>query len=261
MSENILKIQNLGISVDNEGSEKAIVEHVNLEVPSLSIVALVGASGSGKSTTGLAVLRLLSPALRVKEGDIFFLEQNIYRMKTKELQQMRGGNIGMIFQEPLNAFNPVFSIGYQIEEVLTYHTKLDAKKRRDRAFELLDIVGMSDPKRAYDSYPHQLSGGMRQRAMIAQAISGNPKLLIADEPTSNLDVTLQAKIMDLFIELRDKLQLSILLITHDLGMVRHISDYIAVMTKGHIIEKGKTQEVLNNPHRDYTNSLLKALQF
>jgi len=166
----------------------------------------------------------------------------------------------MIFQEPLDAFNPVFSIGYQIDEVLRYHMSLKGSERKERVNELLKIVGLDDPKRVAQNYPHQLSGGMRQRAMIAQAIAADPKLIIADEPTSNLDVTLQAKIMDLFLELKEKLNLSILLITHDLGMARHLSNHIAVMRDGKIVESGKTAQLISEPKHEYTRQLMQAYE-
>ena len=165
----------------------------------------------------------------------------------------------MVFQEPLDAFNPVFSIGYQIEEVLQVHTSLNRAQRQTKILELLNLVGLPKPKQTAANYSHQLSGGMRQRAMIAQAIAANPKLIIADEPTSNLDVTLQAHIIELFKKLRDELKLSILLITHDLGMVEHMADNVAVMTDGKIVEHGVTREVLNNPTHQYTQELMEAL--
>ena len=176
------------------------------------------------------------------------------------MRDVRGKEISMVFQEPLNAFNPVFSIGYQVNEVLQFHTDLSSAQRLERIWDLLDTVGLEDPKRIANTFPHQLSGGMRQRAMIAQAIAADPKLIIADEPTSNLDVTLQAKIIDLFLELKEKLRLSILLITHDLGMVRHISDQVAVMTDGKIVESGDTQAVLDNPQHQYTRQLMHVLE-
>ena len=165
----------------------------------------------------------------------------------------------MVFQEPLHAFNPVFSIGYQIEEVLQVHTDLNRAKRQKQILELLNLVGLPNSKQTAANYAHQLSGGMCQRAMIAQAIAANPKLIIADEPTSNLDVTLQAHIIELFKKLRDELKLSILLITHDLGMVAHMADNVAVMTEGRIVERGVTREVLNNPAHKYTQDLMEAL--
>jgi ABC-type dipeptide/oligopeptide/nickel transport system ATPase component len=176
------------------------------------------------------------------------------------MREVRGKAIGMVFQEPLSAFNPVFSIGYQIEEVLKAHTGWDRSRRQKRVLELLDLVGLPEPARTAGDYPHQLSGGMRQRAMIAQAIAAGPKLIIADEPTSSLDVTLQANIMELFKKLQKELRLSVLLITHDLGMVEHMADRVTVMTEGRIVENGPTQDVLQDPKHPYTKDLMEALR-
>jgi len=255
----ILSIQDLSVSVQEGTQKKFLLDKINLEVPALSITALVGGSGSGKTTTGLAALRLLSPGLKIENGKIFFDQEDVLNVANSRMQEIRGGGISMIFQEPLNAFNPVFTIGYQIDEMLKVHTRLDRSKREKRIVELLDCVGLPDPGQSALSYPHQLSGGMRQRAMIAQAIAANPKLIIADEPTSNLDVTLQAHIIELFKKLNKELSLTILLITHDLGMVAHMADQVAVMHEGLIIEHGVTSQILQNPQHDYTKQLMEAL--
>ncbi len=254
-----VRLESLTVTVDEAVGEKILLDHINLEIPELSITALVGGSGSGKTTTGLALLRLLPLALSIKSGKIFFNDQDLLAASNDQMRAIRGGEISMIFQEPLYAFNPVFSIGYQIDEVLQFHTDLNRMQRQKRVLELLDLVGLPDPKRIAKDYPHQLSGGMRQRAMIAQSIAGDPKLIIADEPTSNLDVTLQARIIELLKKLKDELKLSILLITHDLGMVEHMADQIAVMTKGKIVENGTTHEVLSDPKHRYTQELMEAL--
>lgn len=259
MLDTILNIKNLTITVPEGGQTKVITDDVNLTIAKESIVALVGGSGSGKTTTGLAILKLLSAGLTVKTGEIIYKGTNLVRCSEEQIQRIRGGSISMVFQEPLTAFNPVFSLGYQVDEVMSIHTELSAKQRQDRMEELFDLVGLPDPKRIVKSYPHQLSGGMRQRAMIAQAIAANPQLIVADEPTSSLDVTLQAKIIDLFRKLRSELKLSILLITHDLGMVQHLADDVAVMHHGKVVESGKTEEVLQSPKDEYTHELMKAL--
>jgi len=259
MSESLLHIKNLSVTVGNASDAKFILRNVDLEIPQLSITALVGGSGSGKTTTGLAILKLLPHGLKMQSGEISFSGEDLLQLPHERLRQIRGGDISMVFQEPLYAFNPVFSIGYQIDEVLQVHTSLNRAQRQARILELLDLVGLPDPKQTVGNYSHQLSGGMRQRAMIAQAIAANPKLIIADEPTSNLDVTLQAHIIELFKKLRDELKLSILLITHDLGMVEHMADNVAVMTEGKIVESGVTREVLNNPSHKYTQELMEAL--
>lgn len=255
----LLTIKNLTITVTEDGREKRLVDSVGLEVPDKSIVAIVGGSGSGKTTTGLAVLRLLSPALDLKSGEILFDGKDLLRLSQDEMRRLRGGEIGMVFQEPLNAFNPVFTVGSQIEEVLLYHADLTAAKRRSRVLDLLQMVGIPEPPRVARAYPHQLSGGMRQRAMIAQAVAGDPKLVIADEPTSNLDVTLQARIMEVFRKLKSELGLSILLITHELGVVRHLADGVTVMTAGRVVEAGPVSTVLENPTQDYTRQLINAV--
>lgn len=256
MSE-LLNIKNLTVSVVSSGVK--LVNQINLQVANNSITALVGGSGSGKTTTGLSILRLLPEALSIDSGEVLFEGKNVFSLSEDQLLNLRGGRIGMVFQEPLNAFNPVFTIGEQVKEVLTFHTTLSGNKCQQRVFELLDLVGIKEPKRTANDYPHQLSGGMRQRAMIAQAIAADPKLIIADEPTSNLDVTLQAKIIELFNDLRKKLDLSILLISHDIEMVSHIADSVAVMTEGDLVEQGKTEDLLSHPKTDYTKKLLGAL--
>ena len=256
----LLSLRNLTITVaDFFSDEKILVDGLNLEIPSLKIVALVGGSGSGKTTTGLSILRLLPVALRVARGEIVFQSNNILEYPQEKMRGIRGKEIGMVFQEPLNAFNPVFTVGYQIAEVLKAHTPLTAQHIPERVQHLLTIVGIKDSPRISRSYPHQLSGGLRQRAMIAQAIAGGPKLLIADEPTSNLDVTSQAHIIELFRKLKEELRISILLITHDLGMVAHLADEVAVLSEGKVVERGETREVLENPQHPYTMELMKAM--
>jgi ABC-type dipeptide/oligopeptide/nickel transport system ATPase component len=252
----ILQIKDLTITVYEPDGERALIQGLSFDVPAQSIVSLVGGSGSGKTTTGLAILRLLPSAIRIKQGEIIFRDRDLLKVTEDEMRQVRGREIGMVFQEPLYAFNPVFSIGYQIDEVLKCHTRLSGKERRDRMIELLRTVGFKDPQRVVGNYPHQLSGGMRQRAMIAQAIAANPVLLLADEPTSNLDVTLQARIMELFRKLRDELKISILLITHDLGVVSHLADETVVLSEGRIVERGPTKDMLADPKHLFTNQLI-----
>lgn len=254
----LLQINNLTVEVAENNAKRCLLDRINFSMDALSIVSLVGESGSGKTTTGLAVLRLLSPGLAITNGNVIFNNQDLLALPEDKMRGIRGRHIGMVFQEPLNAFNPVFSIGYQISEVLEVHTEFSAKQRRQRVLDLLDMVELPNPRQIVESFPHQLSGGMRQRAMIAQAIAANPQLIIADEPTSNLDVTLQAKIMELFRKLRKELNLSILLITHDLGLVAHLADQVVVMHSGKIVETGKANEVLANPQQAYTQQLLEA---
>ena len=254
----LLKIEHLSVKVKGNEQAKPILRDVSLEIPAESIVALVGGSGSGKTTIALAITRLLSPALEISQGKIIFQQKDILAYPLARLQKLRGKDIGMVFQEPLYAFNPVYRIGFQVEEVLKYHTPLNQRERREKILELFNKTGLTDPLRITRSYSHQLSAGMRQRAMIAQAVALGPRLIIADEPTSNLDVTIQAKIMDLFRQLKEELKLSILLITHDLGMVSHLADQVAVMKEGSVVEKGITRDILQNPRHMYTRQLMEA---
>lgn len=253
-------IKNLTITVQEFDHKKVLVKDLSLDIPKETIVGLVGGSGSGKTTTGLSLLRLLPLALDIEHGSILLDDENLLEASEERMRQLRGKEISMVFQEPLNAFNPVFTIGSQIDEMLVVHTDLSQAQRQNKILDLLELVGIPDPIRIANNYPHQLSGGLRQRAMIAQAIAVDPKLIIADEPTSNLDVTLQARIMELFRKLKDELNLSVLLITHDLGMVKHLADRVAVMTKGEIVEEGEINSILESPSHMYTQKLMNALE-
>jgi ABC-type dipeptide/oligopeptide/nickel transport system ATPase component len=254
----LLDIQDLTIEAKQGQGRQAIVDRVSFAVPEQNIVALVGGSGSGKTTTGLAVMRLLSPGLNIVSGRIYFEGNDVVAMLEGELRRYRGKQMAMVFQEPLYAFNPVFRVGCQIEEVLQFHTDLTKGQRQQRVDALLRQVEIKDPGRVARSYPYQLSGGLRQRAMLAQAIAANPKLVIADEPTSNLDVTVQARILTLFKKLRDDLKLTVLIITHDLGLVRSLADQVVVLSSGRVVEEGPAGEVLQHPRHVYTQQLLEA---
>lgn len=258
MDKEILRISHLAIEAREDSKPKTIVADLDLVVHEQKIVALVGGSGSGKTTTGLSILRLLPPALAIVRGEIIFDQKNIFNLSREEMRSVRGKDVSMVFQEPLNAFNPVFRIGEQMEEVLVYHTDLNRASRRKKVFELLELAGIAEPARVAGSFPHQLSGGLRQRAMIAQAMAAGPKLIIADEPTSNLDVTLQARIMDVFRQLSREARVSILLITHDLGMVSHLADEIAILYEGRVVEFGPTPKVLESPQHFFTRQLMEV---
>jgi peptide/nickel transport system ATP-binding protein len=251
----IISINNLTVAV----GPKLLVNQVSFDVPQGKIVAIAGGSGSGKTTIGLSILRLLSPALQIREGSIIFEGKNLLGLSSEEMRQRRGGRIGMVFQEPLSAFDPLFTIGQQLDEVLIVHTKLSKQERYKKVLETFSEVELPDPKRVYESYPHQLSGGMRQRAMVAQAMVGGPSLIIADEPTSSLDVTLQVKIMGLFGHLKKK-NISILLIAHDLGMISHVADEVIILRQGEMLESGPVGQVIGRPRHEYTKALVEAFQ-
>ena len=253
----LLQIKNLSVEVATPRGAKRLIDDVSLDVGEQRIVGLVGGSGSGKTTTGLSILRLLPALVSVTAGTIHYRGEDLLSLPEKKLQGLRGQELAMVFQEPLNALNPVFTIYDQIAEVIKAHTNLTRPEIQGRVYELLKHVEISDPVRVAQSYPHQISGGMRQRAMIAMAIALNPKLIIADEPTSNLDVTIQARIIDLFQKLRQELKLSILLITHDLGLVRHLADEVAVMNAGKIVESATATGLWESPRHEYTRQLLK----
>jgi len=251
----LLSINNLTVAV----GEKILVDRVSFDVPKAKIVAIAGGSGSGKTTIALSILRLLASPLRMTQGSILFEGQDLLGLSAESMRRCRGDRIGMVFQEPLSTFDPLFTVGEQIDEVLAVHTKLSKQERYKKVLETLSEVELSDPPRAYKSYPHQLSGGMRQRAMVAQAIVARPSLIIADEPTSSLDVTLQVKIMELLARLRSK-NMSILLIAHDLGMIAHLADEVIILRQGKMVEKGPVSKVITEPHHEYTKALIEAFQ-
>ncbi|MDP8265412.1 MAG: ABC transporter ATP-binding protein [Candidatus Aceula meridiana] len=258
--KNILSVNNLTIQILGSQGFQPLVSNINLTLRELEVVALVGGSGGGKTSIGFSLLQLLPMAMKITQGEILFEGRNLLDLTNKQMQSVRGGKIGMVFQEPLSAFNPVFKVGNQIAEVLKYHTNLSAGKIKNKVHELLDVVEVPDPKRVAQYYPHQLSGGLRQRAMIAQAIAASPKVIIADEPTSNLDVTIQAKILELFKKLKKELNVSLLLITHDLGVVRFLADRVFVLHGGRIVEEGKAEEIFNNPKDEFTKTLIKVIE-
>ncbi len=254
--DTLLSIKHLSVSV---GKSK-ILDGVSLDIACGKIIGIVGGSGSGKTTLGLSILRLLPPAMRITSGTVTFDRQNVTAADAERLRQLRGSQIGMVFQEPLSALDPLFTIGFQLDETLRAHTMLSADVRRTRTMDTLHNVEIDDPERIYKSYPHQLSGGLRQRVMIAQAICCNPKLIIADEPTSSLDVTIQARILKLLKKLNQEHGMTIVLIAHDLGLVGHLSDEVAVMTEGKIVEYGAARQILQMPQHAYTKSLIEAYQ-
>ncbi len=255
----ILEAKGLGVDFWVDGEWVMAAEEVAYEVNAGEVLAIVGESGSGKSTSSMALLGLLPPNGRAV-GSVELLGEELIGASDRRLRQIRGGNIAFIFQEPMTALNPVYTIGFQIMEVLLVHNRnMLRSEAKARALELLAMVELPDPQKAFDSYPHQLSGGQRQRAMIAQSISCDPVLLIADEPTTALDVTVQAEIIDLLRALNKRLNSAIVLITHDMGVVADLADHMIVMKDGRVVERGTVRDIYQRPQHPYTKALLEAV--
>ena len=255
----LLKINNLSVSFNVDNKIINAVKNISLNIKKGEALGIVGESGSGKSVTALSILKLLPyPKAFHPSGKIFYDDKNILKSNEKELQKIRGNNISMIFQEPMTSLNPLHTIKKQITEVLFLHKKLSKKKAENKTIELLNLVGFSDGKNRLDDYPHQLSGGQKQRVMIAMALANEPDLLIADEPTTALDVTIQAQILNLLKDLQTKLKMSLIIITHDLTIVKNITDRVIVMTDGKIVESGKTKLIFSKPKHTYTKKLLSS---
>jgi oligopeptide/dipeptide ABC transporter ATP-binding protein len=258
--QRILKIRDLSVSFATDNGPAKVIEEVSFSVDHGQTLGLVGESGCGKSVTAMSIIRLLpSPPSQVESGLIIFDGQDLLKLGDAAMRNIRGNRIGMIFQEPMTSLNPTFSIGFQIGEVLRLHRGLGQRQARDRCIELLDMVGVGSPAARIDQYPHQLSGGLRQRVMIAIAIACSPVLLIADEPTTALDVTIQAQILDLLVRLQKDLDMSILMITHDLGVVAEFCDHVVVMYAGMIVEKAPVDQIFDQPRHPYTRGLLVSV--
>ncbi len=255
----LLTISDLTIAFTGDTGTHEVTDRLSLTLDEGEIVCLVGESGCGKSVTSLSLLGLLGPGGKVTEGSIHYEDQELLTLSEKELDQIRGKEIGMIFQDPMSSLNPTFTIGYQIMEGLRIHLGLKKKEAWARAVQLLSKVGMKEPEQVMKSYPHTLSGGMRQRAIIAMALACNPKLLIADEPTTALDVSVQAQIMELLKKLQQESRMSVLLITHDIGVASHMADRVLVMYAGQILEEAKAEELFRHPSHPYTQALLSAI--
>jgi len=256
----LLEVRDLSVHFFTEEGVVRAVENVSVEIYPGEILGLVGESGCGKSVTGLSLLRLIPiPPGRIVNGDILFDGRSLLNLEEKEMEKVRGNDISMIFQEPMTSLNPVFTIGDQIIEAIILHQGLDKKEARKRAIEMLDRVRIPSPDKTIDSYPHQLSGGMRQRAMIAMALSCQPKLLIADEPTTALDVTIQAQVLQLLKEIQREMGMSVMLITHDLGVVAEIADRVAVMYAGRILEYGPIEAIFSKMRNPYTRGLMGSI--
>ena len=259
MSEKILEIQDERLSFFTPAGEVKALNGVSFSMNQGDVLGIVGESGSGKSVTAYSIMGLTAYPGRLVGGKIWFNGHQIDEMTEKEFRQIRGNEVSIIFQDPMTSLNPVYTIGNQIVEVILLHTQKTKKEAWARARELLELVGINEPDRRLKQYPHELSGGMRQRVMIAIALACEPKLLIADEPTTALDVTIQAQILELMQDLRQKLGMSIIMITHDLGVVASMCEKIAVMYAGHIVEYGTTDEIFYNPQHEYTKGLINSI--
>ena len=258
MSEKILEIKNLKTHFFTGKSPVKSVDGVNLAVDRGQTLGIVGESGSGKSVTSLSIMRLISHPGKIVDGEIVFEGKNLLKLSEKEMRAIRGNEISMIFQDPMTALNPVFTVGDQISEVIRLHQNLPKKQAMERAADMLRVVGIPEPQQRVKQYPHEFSGGMRQRAMIAMALACNPKLLIADEPTTALDVTVQAQILRLMKKLQHEFRTAIILITHDLGVVAETCDKVAVMYAGNCVEYTDVKRLFANPMHPYTWGLLNS---
>ena len=255
----LLRVENLTTVFETGARKVTAVDGISFEVNEGETFALVGESGSGKSVSALSVIRLLPEAARVTSGSVHFDKQDLLALPEREMRDIRGSGISMIFQEPMTSLNPVVKVGKQISEVLIRHKGMSKAQARQRALDLLDAVNIKNPTHTIDTFAHELSGGMKQRVMIAIALACEPKLLIADEPTTALDVTIQARVLDLINELQQKFKMAILFITHDLGVVKQVSDHVAVMKQGKIVEQSSNEIFFSNPQHDYSWDLFAAL--
>lgn len=259
MSETLLQVKNLKTYFHTEEGTVKAVDDVSFEIKEKETLAIVGESGCGKSITAMSIMRLIpNPPGKIEGGEILFDGKDLIKMRQSDIREIRGNKISLIFQEPMTSLNPVFTVGEQIEEALILHKKMDKKQAKREAIKMLTMVRIPRAEEIYKAYPYELSGGMRQRVVIAMAISCSPRLLIADEPTTALDVTIQAQILDIMRELKEKVNTSIMLITHDLGIVAEMADYVVVMYAGKIVEKAPVIELYKNPKHPYTVGLLKS---
>jgi ABC-type dipeptide/oligopeptide/nickel transport system ATPase component len=259
MAAPLLDVQHLTVVFEGARSTVTAVDDVSFQLAAGETLGLVGESGSGKSVTAFSILRLVQPPGRITGGRVLFEGRDLLALSERQMREVRGARISLIFQEPMTALNPVMRVGDQIAEALLVHGLADSAAARARAVELLDAVHIPDAARRVRDYPHQLSGGMRQRVMIAIALACRPALLIADEPTTALDVTIQAQVLDLLRELKAKYHLAVLLITHDFGVIAEMADRVAVMYRGALVEEGPVRQILRAPAHDYTRSLLAAV--
>ena len=259
MSEYLVEIKNERLSFFTPAGEVKALNDVSMTLREGEVLGIVGESGSGKSVTSYSLMGITPEPGRIIGGSVEFNGHRIDRMSEKEMRKIRGSEVSMIFQDPMTSLNPVYTVGNQIEEAILLHTDKTRREAKLRAVELLRLVGINEPEKRVRQYPHELSGGMRQRVMIAMALACEPKLLIADEPTTALDVTIQAQILELIMELKEKLGMAVILITHDLGIVSSMCDRIAVMYAGKVIECGTTDDIFYRPQHEYTKGLLRSV--
>ncbi|MBQ9267933.1 MAG: ABC transporter ATP-binding protein [Oscillospiraceae bacterium] len=259
MAEHLLSVQDLHTSFFTDAGEVQAVNGVSFNLDEGEILGIVGESGSGKSVTAYSIMRILADAGKIVNGKILYKGQDLAQFSEKEMQNFRGKCCSIIFQDPMTSLNPVFTIGSQMKEAVVLHTEKRGKEADDRVVELLELVGINEPKRRVKQYPFELSGGMRQRVMIAMALACEPDILIADEPTTALDVTIQAQILELMQELQKKLGMAVILVTHDLGVIADMCDNIVVMYGGRICERGTAHEIFYNPKHEYTKGLLRSI--
>ena len=259
MSEYLVDVKNERLSFFTPAGEVKALNDVSIRLKEGEVLGIVGESGSGKSVTAYSLMALTAHPGKLLGGELHFNGHQVETMSEKEIRKIRGNEISIIFQDPMTSLNPVYTIGNQITEVIRLHTDKTKQQAKERAKELLELVGINEPEKRLKQYPHELSGGMRQRVMIAIALACEPKLLIADEPTTALDVTIQAQILELMMELKDKLGMAIIMITHDLGVVASMCERIAVMYAGRIIEYGTTDDIFYHPKHEYTKGLIRSI--
>ena len=259
MGEYLVDVKNERLSFFTPAGEVKALNDVSIRLKEGEVLGIVGESGSGKSVTAYSLMGLTAHPGKLLGGELHFNGHQVEKMTEKEIRKFRGNEISIIFQDPMTSLNPVYTIGNQITEVIRLHTDKTKQQARERAKELLELVGINEPDKRLKQYPHELSGGMRQRVMIAIALACEPKLLIADEPTTALDVTIQAQILELMMELKDKLGMAIIMITHDLGVVASMCERIAVMYAGRIIEYGTTDDIFYHPKHEYTKGLIRSI--